>query len=129
MSDTLTVTLPLRPSLDEFKLARYLGVPYISLFTNGTLPLLTALQALDVEGEVITPPYSFIATTHAIWWNALQDKRDSGHCHPPQCLRAPLFLSAHQHHPALQKLPGTMRENLPRAHKLAEQVTRMTLKE
>lgn len=57
MSDTLTVTLPLLPSPDEFKLARHLGVPYISLFTNGTLPLLTALQALDVEGEVITPPH------------------------------------------------------------------------
>lgn len=57
MSDTLTVTSPLLQGPDEFKLVRYFGVPYISLFTNGTLPLLTALQALDVEGEVITPPH------------------------------------------------------------------------
>ena len=41
----------------------------MSLFTNGTLPLLTALQALRVTGEVITTPYSFVATTHSIWWN------------------------------------------------------------
>ncbi len=53
----------------EEELAHYLGVPYISLFTNGTLPLLTALQALGIKGEVITTPYSFVATTHAIWWN------------------------------------------------------------
>ena len=53
----------------EYELAGYLGVPYISLFTNGTLPLLTALQALNVTGEVITTPYSFVATTHSIWWN------------------------------------------------------------
>ncbi len=53
----------------EQALAEYLKVPFVSLFTNGTLPLLTALQALDVKGEVITTPYSFVATTHAIWWN------------------------------------------------------------
>ena len=53
----------------EAALAEYLKVPYISLFTNGTLPLLTALQALDIKGEVITTPYSFVATTHSIWWN------------------------------------------------------------
>lgn len=53
----------------ERALAEYLKVPYLSLFTNGTLPLLTALQALRVKGEVITTPYSFVATTHAIWWN------------------------------------------------------------
>ena len=41
----------------------------MSLFTNGTLPLLTALQALRITGEVITTPYSFVATTHSIWWN------------------------------------------------------------
>ena len=50
-------------------LAEYLKVPFISLFTNGTLPLLTALQALRITGEVITTPYSFVATTHSIWWN------------------------------------------------------------
>ena len=90
----ITVTAPLLPDLDEFnvllkeiwesrwitnngsfhiqlekELAAYLKVPYISLFTNGTLPLLTALQALHVSGEVITTPYSFVATTHSIWWN------------------------------------------------------------
>lgn len=90
----ITVTSPLLPSLEEFNLmlkeiweskwitnngqfhrqlendlAEYLGVPYISLFTNGTLPLLTALQALRVTGEVITTPYSFVATTHCIWWS------------------------------------------------------------
>jgi dTDP-4-amino-4,6-dideoxygalactose transaminase len=53
----------------ERELAEYLKVPYISLFTNGTLPILTALQALHVTGEVITTPYSFVATTHSIWWN------------------------------------------------------------
>ena len=92
--DTITVTSPLLPNLDEFNemlkeiwaskwvtnmgqfhkqleqaLCEYLKVPYISLFTNGTLPLLTALQALRVTGEVITTPYSFVATTHSIWWN------------------------------------------------------------
>ena len=56
----------------EKALGEYLGVEHISLFTNGTLPLITALQALDIrEGEVITSPYSFVATSHAIWWNHL----------------------------------------------------------
>ena len=56
----------------EHELAAYLGVEYLSLFTNGTLPLITALQALNItEGEVITTPYSFVATTHAVWWNRL----------------------------------------------------------
>lgn len=89
----ITVTSPLLPNLDEFHellkeiwdskwitnngsfhqklevaLAEYLKVPYISLFTNGTLPLLTALQALRITGEVITTPYSFVATSHSIWW-------------------------------------------------------------
>ena len=90
----ITVTSPLLPNLADFTrelekiwdskwitnngsyhkqleaaLAEYLGVPYVSLFTNGTLPLLTALQALRITGEVITTPYSFVATTHSIWWN------------------------------------------------------------
>ena len=56
----------------EAALAEYLGVEYISVFTNGTLPLITALQALNIQGEVITTPYSFVATTHAIWWNGLK---------------------------------------------------------
>lgn len=55
----------------EAALCDYLGVPYISLFSNGTLALITALQALDLEGEVITTPYSFVATSHAIKWNNL----------------------------------------------------------
>ena len=53
----------------EEALAAYLHVSYVCLFTNGTLPLITALQALRITGEVITTPYSFVATTHAIWWN------------------------------------------------------------
>jgi dTDP-4-amino-4,6-dideoxygalactose transaminase len=57
----------------EQALADYLHVPYVCLFTNGTLPLMTALQALRITGEVITTPYSFVATTHSIWWN---------HCKP-----------------------------------------------
>ena len=57
----------------EKALAEYLGVEYISVFTNGTLPLITALQALELKkGEVITTPYSFVATTHSIWWNQLK---------------------------------------------------------
>lgn len=89
----ITVTAPLLPSLEDFNemlkdiwaskwitnngqyhkqleasLKEYLKVPQVSLFTNGTLPLLTALQALRITGEVITTPYSFVATTHSIWW-------------------------------------------------------------
>ena len=95
--DIITVTSPLLPNLDEFTdslkeiweskwitnngqfhqkleaaLAEYLKVPYVSLFTNGTLPLLTALQALRITGEVITTPYSFVATTHGLWWNGIK---------------------------------------------------------
>ena len=93
----ITVTSPLLPGLEEFnevlkeiwaskwitnngrfhkllekELAAYLRVPYISLFTNGTLPLITALQALRISGEVITTPYSFVATTHSLWWNGIK---------------------------------------------------------
>lgn len=56
----------------ERELSEFLGVKYISLFSNGTLALVTALQALKIVGEVITTPYSFVATTHAIWWNNLK---------------------------------------------------------
>ncbi|MEI7180948.1 DegT/DnrJ/EryC1/StrS family aminotransferase [Pectobacterium carotovorum] len=56
----------------ERELANYLGVKYISLFSNGTLALLTALQALRITGEVITTPYSFVATSHSLLWNGLQ---------------------------------------------------------
>lgn len=93
----ITVTSPLLPDLDEYNellkdiwqrkwitnngeyhrrleaaLCEYLKVPYISLFTNGTLPLITALQALRITGEVITTPFSFVATTHSIWWNGIK---------------------------------------------------------
>lgn len=93
----ITVTSPLLPPLGEFQkmiadiyaskwitnngtfhrqlekeLAAYLKVPYLSLFTNGTLPLITALQALRIKGEVITTPYSFVATTHSLWWNGIK---------------------------------------------------------
>ena len=93
----ITVTSPLLPSLDNFilylqniwdrkwltnngyyhqelesALAKYLKVPYVSLFTNGTLPLICALQALRITGEVITTPYSFVATTHSLWWNGIK---------------------------------------------------------
>ena len=95
-SNPILVTQPLLPDLKDFEkylediwnrkwltnngyyhqelekaLAKYLGVKYISLFTNGTLPLITALQALNIKGEVITTPYSFVATAHSILWNNL----------------------------------------------------------
>lgn len=62
------------PFHEEFEkeLAHYLGVNYISLFSNGTLALITALQALRISGEVITTPYSFVATTHSLWWNNIK---------------------------------------------------------
>jgi len=56
----------------EEALCDYLNVKYISLFTNGTLPLITALQALCITGEVITTPFSFVATTHSLWWNGIR---------------------------------------------------------
>jgi len=56
----------------EKALCDHLGVKYISIFTNGTLPLITALQALRITGEVITTPFSFVATTHSLWWNGIK---------------------------------------------------------
>lgn len=56
----------------EQALAEYLGVKYISIFSNGTLALMTALQTLRITGEVITTPYSFVATTHSLWWNNIK---------------------------------------------------------
>lgn len=55
----------------EKELSDYLGVPFISLFNNGTIALLTAIKALNLTGEVITTPYSFVATSHSIAWNNL----------------------------------------------------------
>lgn len=70
-SHILTNGGPYHHELEE-QLCKYLGVKCISLFSNGTLALLTALQALDIGGEVITTPYSFVATTHALWWNGIK---------------------------------------------------------
>lgn len=61
---------PMHQQLEK-ELAVYLGVKYVCLFNNGTNALFTALQALELTGEVITTPYSFVATTHAIMWNKL----------------------------------------------------------
>jgi len=56
----------------EAELADYLGVPHISLFTNATIALVTALQSLRITGEVITTPYSFVATAHSLLWNGIK---------------------------------------------------------
>lgn len=56
----------------ESALAKYLGVEHVSLFTNATLALLTAAQALELSGEVITTPFSFVATAHSLWWNNIK---------------------------------------------------------
>ncbi|GAB1474490.1 DegT/DnrJ/EryC1/StrS family aminotransferase [Bacteroidota bacterium] len=56
----------------EKELAQFLGVKYLSLFSNGTIALITALQALNIKGEVITTPFSFVATTHSLWWNNIK---------------------------------------------------------
>ncbi len=97
MNNKITVTQPLLPPLEEFipylediwqrkwltnnghyhqkleqALYDYLKMPYLSLFTNGTLPIIVALQALRITGEVITTPYSFVATTHSLWWNGIK---------------------------------------------------------
>jgi dTDP-4-amino-4,6-dideoxy-D-glucose transaminase len=70
-SKTLTNGGPFHQKLER-ALCEYLGVEYISLFTNGTLALLTALCALDITGDVVTTPYSFIATSHSLIWNRIQ---------------------------------------------------------
>ncbi|MCA5921279.1 DegT/DnrJ/EryC1/StrS family aminotransferase [Pectobacterium brasiliense] len=62
---------PMHVKLEE-SLCEYLGVKYISLFNNATIALLTALQSLRVSGEVITTPYSFVATAHSLLWNGLK---------------------------------------------------------
>lgn len=56
----------------EDELCRYLGVKHISLFTNATIALVTALQSLRISGEVITTPYSFVATSHSLLWNGIK---------------------------------------------------------
>ena len=97
IQDQILVTSPLLPDLKDFipylediwhnkwltnngqyhqelekALCEYLGVEYLNLFSNGTLALITALQALRISGEVITTPYSFVATTHSLWWNNIK---------------------------------------------------------
>jgi dTDP-4-amino-4,6-dideoxygalactose transaminase len=67
---TLTNGGPFHEQLER-ALCEYLGVRHLSLFTNGTLALVTALQALRVTGEVITTPYSFVATAHSLLWNGI----------------------------------------------------------
>jgi dTDP-4-amino-4,6-dideoxygalactose transaminase len=96
-NETIYVTRPFLPPLEEFypylkqiwdskiltnggpfhrqfeaALCEYLGVNHIALFTNGTMALITALQALRITGEVITTPYSFVATSHSLLWNGLK---------------------------------------------------------
>lgn len=56
----------------ESALCEFLGVKHIALFTNGTIALVTALQALRITGEVITTPYSFVATAHSLLWNGIK---------------------------------------------------------
>lgn len=70
-SRVLTNSGPFHAELEE-ALCRHLGVKHLALFTNGTLALVTALQALRITGEVITTPYSFVATSHALGWNNIK---------------------------------------------------------
>lgn len=70
-SKRLTNGGPYHKELEE-KLAGYLGVEHLSLFANGTLALVTALQALRITGEVITTPFSFVATAHSVLWNGVK---------------------------------------------------------
>lgn len=67
----LTNNGPFHKQLED-ALCAYLGVPYISLFANATIALITALKALDIKGEVITTPYSFVATAHSLLWNGIK---------------------------------------------------------
>jgi dTDP-4-amino-4,6-dideoxygalactose transaminase len=62
---------PMHQQLEQ-SLCDYLGVEHIALFNNGTIALLTALQALRITGEVITTPYSFVATAHSLLWNGIK---------------------------------------------------------
>ena len=70
-SKTLTNGGPFHRQL-ESALAAYLGVPHVCLFANATIALVTALQALRIAGEVITTPYSFVATAHSLLWNGIK---------------------------------------------------------
>ena len=70
-SKLLTNNGPLHQELEQ-ALCEYLGVKYISLFSNGTLALITALHALNISGEVITTPFSFVASTNCLHWNGIK---------------------------------------------------------
>src|SRR5688572_28376316 len=97
MNKDIFVTRPFLPPLEEFiphlrkiwdgrvltnggpyhqelekRLCEYLDVGHVALFTNGTIALITALQSLRVTGEVITTPYSFVATSHSLLWNGIR---------------------------------------------------------
>jgi len=67
----LTNSGPFHQQLEQ-ALCDYLGVKHLALFANGTLALVTALQALRITGEVITTPYSFVATAHSLLWNGIK---------------------------------------------------------
>jgi dTDP-4-amino-4,6-dideoxygalactose transaminase len=68
---TLTNGGPFHQQLEQ-ALCEYLGIEHLALFTNGTIALVTALQALRITGEVITTPYSFVATAHSLLWNGIK---------------------------------------------------------
>jgi dTDP-4-amino-4,6-dideoxygalactose transaminase len=70
-SKRLTNSGPFHEQLEQ-ALCDYLDVPHIALFANGTLALVTALQAMRITGEVITTPYSFVATAHSLLWNGIR---------------------------------------------------------
>lgn len=70
-SRTLTNGGPFHQQLEQ-ALCEYLGVKHLALLSNGTLGLVTALQALRITGEVITTPYSFVATAHSLLWNGIK---------------------------------------------------------
>jgi dTDP-4-amino-4,6-dideoxygalactose transaminase len=70
-SRILTNGGPFHQQLEQ-ALCEYLGLEHIALFTNGTVALVTALQALRITGEVITTPYSFVATAHSLLWNGIK---------------------------------------------------------
>ena len=97
LQEKILVTSPLLPELNDFipyleeiwrnkwltnngpyhqelekALCEYLDVKHLSLFSNGTLALISAIQALRISGEVITTPFSFVATTHSLWWNNIK---------------------------------------------------------
>jgi dTDP-4-amino-4,6-dideoxygalactose transaminase len=101
-SKTLTNNGPFHVQLEQ-ALCDYFGVEHLALFANGTIALITALQTLRISGEVITTPYSFVATSHSLLWNtitpvfvdidpqrmSLDPDRDRGGNHarapPPSC--------------------------------------------